>query len=161
MKLGIMRLLGVLLLCRAAAAQIITTVAGTDWSFPTGSIEAVNAPLGNLTGVAVDTAGNVFVADPNDNLVLRFSVNGTINVVAGNGVADFSGDGGPATSASLNFPEGVAVDSAGNLYIADNGNNVIRRCRTGPSRLSPGTESMASPATEGPPSARGLTPQPE
>ena len=56
MKLGIMRLLGVLLLCRAAAAQIITTVAGTDWSFPTGSIEAVNAPLGNLTGVAVDTA---------------------------------------------------------------------------------------------------------
>ncbi len=119
------------LLASAASAQIITTVAGTDWSFPTGSLAAVNAPLGQLPGVAVDTAGNVFVADESDNIVVRISVNGTLNIVAGNGISGFSGDGGPATSASLSTPYGVAVDSAGNLYIADQYNQRIRKVSNG------------------------------
>jgi hypothetical protein len=125
------RYLGLLLICHAATAQIITTVAGTDWSFPTGSLAAVNAPLGAVVGVAVDAAGNVFVADSSNNLVLRISVSGTINVVAGNGIGGFSGDGGPATSASVSLPTAVTVDSAGNLYIADSFNSRIRKVSNG------------------------------
>jgi uncharacterized protein (TIGR03437 family) len=131
MKMLNLRLLGVLLLCHAAAAQIITTVAGTGYSFPFGSLTAVNAPLGAVYGVAVDTAGNVFVADFQDSLVLRISANGTINIVAGNGISGFSGDGGPAASASLAGPYGVAVDSAGNLYIADSFNARVRKVSNG------------------------------
>jgi uncharacterized protein (TIGR03437 family) len=131
MKIVNARLLGVLLVCHAAAAQIITTVAGTDFSFPSGSLGAVSAPLGRVSGVAVDIAGNVFVADPDNNLVLRISVNGTLGVVAGNGISGFSGDGGAATNASLNNPVGVAVDSAGNIYIADTYNGRIRKVSGG------------------------------
>src|SRR5580658_1291136 len=101
------RFLGAVLVCHAAAAQIITTVAGTDYSFPSGSLTAVNAPLGPVNSVAIDAAGNVFVTDSEDNLVLRISVTGTLSVAAGNGIPGFSGDGGPATSASLNGPYGV------------------------------------------------------
>jgi trimeric autotransporter adhesin len=131
MKLVNTRFLVVLLVCHAAVAQIITTIAGTDFSFPSGSLAAVNAPLGAVTGVAVDAAGNVFVVDPDNNLVLGISANGTLNVVAGNGIPGFSGDGGPATSASLGGPSGIAVDSSGNLYIADTENNRIRKVSNG------------------------------
>jgi trimeric autotransporter adhesin len=131
MKVVNTRLLGVLLVCHAAAAQIITTVAGTGYSFPAGGPTAVNAPLGPANSVAVDPAGNVFVVDTEDNLVLRISVTGTLNVVAGNGIPGFSGDGGPATSASLSGPYGVAVDAAGNLYISDSNNNRIRKVSYG------------------------------
>ncbi len=110
-----------------ALCQIITTVAGTNSSFPAGSLTAVNAPLGAVTGVAVDGTGNVFIVDSGDSLVFRISSNGAIEVVAGNGIPGFSGDGGPATSASLYSPSAVALDSAGNLYVADTGNERIRK----------------------------------
>ncbi len=97
-------LAAVLLACEAAPAQIITTIVGTDWSFPTGQLTAANAPLGGVFGAAVDAAGNVFIVDTNDSLILRVSLDGTLSVVAGNGIAGFSGDGGPATSASLYAP---------------------------------------------------------
>jgi uncharacterized protein (TIGR03437 family) len=119
------------LLTPAVSAQIITTVAGTNSSFPAGSLAAVNAPLGAVTGVAVDGAGNVFVVDSGDSLVFRISASGVINVVAGNGILGFSGDGGPATSASLSSPSAVAVDSEGNLYIADTSNERIRKVSGG------------------------------
>jgi len=112
-------------------SQIITTLVGTDWSFPTGTLAAAKAPLGQVQGVAVDGAGNVFVADCSNNLVLRISLNGVIDVVAGNGISGFSGDGGPATSASLNDPAAVAVDSAGSIYIADEYNFRIRKVSGG------------------------------
>jgi trimeric autotransporter adhesin len=146
----------VLLICHASSAQIITTVAGTDYSFPSGSLAAVNAPLGVLTGVAVDTAGNVYVADPLNSLVLRISVDGTLNAVAGNGIKGFSGEGGPATSASLNYPIGVAVDSAGNLYIADSDNYRIRRVSGGTITTVAGNGTRGFSGDGGPATAASL-----
>jgi trimeric autotransporter adhesin len=77
-------------------------------------------------GTAVDANGNLYYSDSN-NCVVREIVGGVVETVAGNGACGFSGDGGPASSASLNFPQGIAIDNSGNLYIADLGNSVIRR----------------------------------
>jgi NHL repeat len=112
-------------------AQIIKTIAGTTFTFPSTPLSAQNAPLGLVKGVAVDTSGNVYAADSDNNLVVRFVPGGQMTVVAGNGIGGFSGDGGPATSASLNSPVGVALDSAGNLYIADGNNARIRQVSGG------------------------------
>ncbi len=87
---------------------------------------AAQAQINTPGGLAFDSAGNLYVADAANNRVRRISPSGTIVTVAGTGVAGYSGDYGPATSAQLNQPVGVAVDSAGNLYIADTGNNRIR-----------------------------------
>ena len=77
--------------------------------------------------VAVDEAGNLFIADSANNRVRKVERNGIIDTVAGNGLAGFSGDGGPALKARLNHPCGLAIDSKGNLLIADSWNNCIRR----------------------------------
>src|SRR5271154_6626163 len=89
--------------------------------------QATSAALNHPEGVFVDAAGNVFIADT-DNSVIRevAASNGNITTVAGNGKAGYSGDGGPATSAQLNDPYSVFVDSAGNIFIADTDNSVIR-----------------------------------
>ena len=91
---------------------------------------ATSALLNSPQGVAVDSAGNLYIAD-NGNSRIRKVSNGVITTVAGNGTLGFSGDNGPATSAQLNRPFGVAVDSAGDLYIADAGNNRIRKISNG------------------------------
>jgi uncharacterized protein (TIGR03437 family) len=114
--------------CSGASGQnVITTIAGTDFTFPPGVTVALNAPLGRVAGVAVDPQGNAFVADPGNNRIFRVSLDGSIQIVAGNGTQGFSGDGGPATSASLSLPVGIALDTAGNLFIADSGNERIRK----------------------------------
>ncbi len=120
-----------LLLASAADAQVITTIAGTDFHFPTGSLPALNAPLGDVLAVTVDPSGNVLTADPSNNQVFRITIGGTLNVVAGNGIPDFSGDGGPAAFASLDYPQGVAADAAGNVYILDVFNSRIRKVSNG------------------------------
>jgi uncharacterized protein (TIGR03437 family) len=102
----------------------IATVAGNGtWGFSGDGGPASSAQLSQPYSVAVDPAGNLFIADTFNNRIRKVS-NGTITTVAGGGTA--FGDGGPATSAQLSFPQGVAVDSAGNLYIADTGNSRIR-----------------------------------
>ena len=111
----------------AGAQGVITTVAGTDWLFPSGNRPAVDAPLGPVAGVAVDPSGNLYLTDVGNHMVFKASADGTLTILAGNGIQWFSGDGGPATSASLALPEGVAVDGAGNVYIADEENHNIRK----------------------------------
>jgi len=103
----------------------IDTVAGGNNVGDRGP--ASHAPLRDCQGVAVDRAGNIYVADPGDQRVRKISPAGTITTVAGNGTAGFSGDDGPADLAQLNLPYGVSADPSGNLYIADLGNSRIRR----------------------------------
>ncbi len=112
-------------------AQIITTVAGTTFTFPSTPRPAVTAPLGSGAGLAIDSQLNVYVADYDNNLVVRIAPNGALSVVAGNGSQGFSGDGGSATNASLYSPTCVAIDSSDNLYIADSYNNRIRKVSNG------------------------------
>ena len=85
------------------------------------------ARLANPTGLAVDAAGNVYVADTDNNRVRRVRPDGTISTFAGTGVAGYSGDGGLATAAQLLGPSGLALDAAGALYVADSLNNAIRK----------------------------------
>ena len=80
-------------------------------------------------GMTTDSAGNVYVSDLNGSAIYKLDKSGVLTTVAG-GALGFSGDGGPATKAALNFPAGVAVDSAGNLYFADKGNNRVRKVDT-------------------------------
>lgn len=77
-------------------------------------------------GLAIDSRGNMYIADMANNVIRKIAASGTISTVAGNGTQGFSGDNGPATSAQLYSPLSVAVDAAGNLYIADTGNQRIR-----------------------------------
>jgi len=119
----------------------IVTVAGTGvHGFSGDGGSAVLAELaltpsyvgeGVPTAVAVDGAGNVYIADQENERVRRVATNGTIVTIAGTGTPGFGGDGGPATAADLNTPRGLAVDAAGNLYIADTGNNRIRKVDAG------------------------------
>ncbi len=91
---------------------------------------ATNATLNDPVGVAVDASGNLFIGDSSNNRVRKVSTNGIITTVAGNGNGDYSGDGGRATSAGVQNPWGVVVDSAGNLFIADDYNQRVRKVGT-------------------------------
>lgn len=113
-----------------------STVAGTGVAGYAGDGKrAASAKLNQPTGVALDALGNLYIADSSNNVIRRVDVKtGIITTVAGDYAADqasdglggFSGDGGPATSARLNEPQGIAVDGAGDLFIADTFNNAIR-----------------------------------
>jgi trimeric autotransporter adhesin len=107
-------------------AGVITTVAGNGspgWSGDNGAATA--AELQTPTGVIIDGSGNLFIAD-HSNYRIRKVSNGTITSIAGNGNPGYSGDGGQALLAELNNPNDVALDTAGNVYIADFANNRIR-----------------------------------
>jgi alpha-tubulin suppressor-like RCC1 family protein/sugar lactone lactonase YvrE len=114
---------------------IITTVAGNynnGESYGGDGTNATNAGLWNPSGVAVDASGNLFIADTGNNVIRKVDTNGIITTVTGNynNGGSYGGDGTNATNAGLNGPDGVAVDTSGNLFIADTGNNVIRKVDT-------------------------------
>ena len=104
----------------------IHTIAGNGAAFFSGDNgPATRAALAKPTSVAVDAAGNIYVADAHNHRVRLVDTNGNISTFAGNGVQGFLGDGGPATSASLNTPTSVAVHN-NTIYIADSENNAVR-----------------------------------
>jgi secreted PhoX family phosphatase len=92
--------------------------------------QAVRAELDSPQGVAVNAKGDVFIADPYNNVIREVTPKGLISTYAGNGAAGYRGDSGPAWRAELSSPTGLAFDALGNLDIADSGNNVIRRVST-------------------------------
>jgi secreted PhoX family phosphatase len=109
----------------------ITTVAGNG-SYGQGGDGglATNAEISSPFGVAFDTSGNMYISQIMFHVIRKVDANGTIATVACNGSGGYSGDGGLATSATLRKPTGIAFDTSGNLYIAEYGNNDIRKVYT-------------------------------
>jgi NHL repeat len=120
---------------RRIAYGTITTVAGSGVAghvspgvaLPEDGGPAIDAQLNDPIGVALDRDGNILIADALYHRIRRVTPDGTITTIAGDGIAEFGGDGGPATAAFLQYPTGVAVDHDGNVFIADAGNHRIRR----------------------------------
>ena len=112
---------------KVTPAGMISTVAGSGvrgYASDTGP--ATSAQLALPGGVAVDAAGDIYIADTGNHAIRKVTPNGVIGTVAGNGLPGYFGDGGKAIAAQLNSPQGVAVDAGGNLYIADTMNDVVR-----------------------------------
>jgi len=139
---------------------IITTFAGSGaYGFGGDGGLATEATLSNVVYVASDSAGNIFVSDPSNQRVRRVdAASGIITTVAGTGAAGFSGDGGPALSALLNSPAGLAIDGAGNLYIADFQNARVRMVAAGTGIITTlaGTGTSGSTGDGGPATAAQL-----
>lgn len=113
---------------RVDPSGIITTVAGTgEPGYSGDGGPATAAQISYPTSVEVDDQGNVYVGSPSDQVVRKVDPSGIITTVAGTGQGGFSGDGGPATAAQFNGPFDLALDDAGNLFIADSGNGRVRK----------------------------------
>jgi sugar lactone lactonase YvrE len=114
-----------------ATTGYISTIAGTGTAGSTGDGGQANlAKLSAPSGVAFDASGNIYIADAGNNKIRKITTAGVISTFAGNGTAGSTGDGGQASSAELSNPLAVAFDASGNLYIADNGNNKVRKITT-------------------------------
>ncbi len=137
---------------RIAPDGTVSTIAGNgEAGFSGDEGPATAARLAYPSGLALDDAGSLYIADEQNSRIRKVGVDGVIRTVAGNGTAGFTGDGGPAASASLALPDGVAVDSSGNLYIADSANHRIRRVTTdGVIRTIAGTDLFGSSGDGGP-----------
>jgi RHS repeat-associated protein len=110
------------------ATGIVTTVAGNGVYGYSGDGGPATSAEVSPSGVALDSAGNLYIADRFGSAIRRVDAStGIITTIAGDGTAGYSGDGGSATSAQLNEPMALAFDASGNIYVADNGNNVIRK----------------------------------
>jgi len=117
---------------KVGADGMISTVAGSGSAgFSGDGGPAASAQLSSPSGVAVDSAGNLYIADTGNNRIRKATLGGTITTLAGNGTAGYSGDGRPASAAQLSSPTGLAVDSAGNVYVADSANYAVRRISAG------------------------------
>jgi uncharacterized protein (TIGR03437 family) len=128
-----------------AANGTVSTVAGNGGAVDAGDGgAATSASFASVNGVAVDPAGNVYVAEYFSGIIRKVSPDGTITTFAGSGGAGFAGDGGPALQALFNGPRGMTVDSSGNLYIADSNNRRIRKISGAPSITSDGLVNGAS-----------------
>jgi uncharacterized protein (TIGR03437 family) len=111
-----------------SSTGLIATIAGNGLFGVSGDGGlAVNASFSDLMGLALDAAGNLYVADASNHRIRKISVSGIVTTFAGTGTQGFSGDGGLATNATLNRPTSVAVDSQGNVYFSDSSNQRIRR----------------------------------
>ena len=110
---------------------VITTYAGSGTGYYGGDMGAATAAgIYHPNGVAVDHAGNVYIADRGNHRIRKIDPLGTITTISGNGTSGYTGDGGPATAATVKEPSGMSVDAAGNVYFADKGANCIRKIST-------------------------------
>ncbi len=134
---------------KVTASGMISTVAGTGSTGYNGDGgTSLSATFTTPSGVTVDGAGNLLIADSGNHRIRKVNASGIISTVAGNGIYGFSGDNGAATSAQLAFPSGIAVDSSNNLYIADTDNHRIRKLgSTFPSVISIKTGNWNDPTT--------------
>jgi hypothetical protein len=141
------------------AAGIITTLAGSG-NAPGYSGDggvATAAEMNVITSTAPDNLGNLFICDGQNHCIRKVDAAGIITTVAGNGTAGFTGDGGPASTATLNLPFGIAADRFGNLYISDGGNNRIRKVdAAGIISTIAGSDSVGFLGDNGPASAARL-----
>jgi hypothetical protein len=113
---------------KVSPTGVITTIAGSgSVGYSGDGGPATAARMSHAHGVAVDAAGNVYFSDYNNHVVRKVSTAGIITRVAGVAGSGYTGDGGAATMARISYPSGLTLDGAGNLYIADNGNSVIRK----------------------------------
>jgi sugar lactone lactonase YvrE len=112
----------------AQTVDTLTNVAGSQM-YNGENIPATSAEIGGYFGTR-DAAGNLYIADAINNRIRKISTSGIITTVAGNGYQSYDGDGSAATAAELNQPSGVAIDAAGNMYIVDKGNDVVRKVNT-------------------------------
>jgi hypothetical protein len=116
------------------AAGTITTVAGTpgSYGFSGDAGPATDAVLGTIYDITVDIAGNIYIADGDNAVIRKVTTDGNINTIAGSNTLGegYSGDGSAATAAQLQYPGGVRVDAAGNLYISDDNNYLVRKVNT-------------------------------
>jgi hypothetical protein len=142
------------------AQGIISTVAGSGQEgFSGDGGPALNATFrfGAVSTVAIDSSGNLLIADDNNSRIRRVTTSGQIDTVAGNGLFHFSGNGGPATSATLDFPTGVTGDQAGNIYFTEPFLNRIRKIGTdGTISVLAGTGTQGYSGDGGPATAANL-----
>ncbi len=133
--------------CALQAQNISTVVGGGPNNTP-----ALSSAIGTPSAIATDSTGNFYIADSRNNRVYEITPSGNLTVLAGNGAKGYSGDSGPAASAELNTPTGVSVDSGNNIYIADSGNNVIRKVNATYPQWAPNTRyllgSIIQPLTQ-------------
>ena len=147
--------IGTLFTCPA----FLSAVGPGSGSFVGDGGPATDARLNNPHGVAVDRAGNLYIADSSNDRIRRVDrETGVITTVAGSGERGFAGDGGPARVANLYFPHGIALDDAGNLYITDAGNHRVRKVEASTMTLTTvaGTGRMEFYGDGGPATAAGL-----
>jgi len=138
--LAVMLSVGSVVYCQISlpASGGINTVAGTGVAGYNGDGEAATgAELYYPTGVALDAAGNIYIADYRNHRIRKVTAStGIITTVAGSGTAGYNGDGEAAINAQLYYPTGVALDAAGNIYIADKNNNRIRKVTVSTGNIS-------------------------
>lgn len=113
---------------KVTPSGIISTVIGTGSTIFSGDGGAATAAgIDSLDGLATDTSGNIYISEYRHHRVRKVNASGIITTIAGNGLAAYTGNGGSATAAGVCLPSGLMVDSVGNLFIADKGNNTIRK----------------------------------
>ncbi len=127
------------------AQYVISTVAGGG----PNNLPELNSSIGYPGSIAFDSAGNTYIADSFSSRIFEIDTLGNLTVVAGNGTFGYSGDGGSATSAALNRPEGISIDGSGNIFIADTDNCLIREVSGGVITTIAGSTTLPCPGYSG------------